>query len=130
MRYLKLEEVVDLHAMVVRQSGGKPGTRDLSALDSAVAQPAMAFGGQDLYPTIVDKAAALGFSLVMNHPFFDANKRIGHAAMETFLFLNGFELNATTDEQEQVILQLAAGQMKRPDFNDWIRNHVTPLVSP
>ena len=130
MRYLTLEEVIDLHALVLQQSGGMPGIRDANALDSAVAQPAMAFGGQDLYPSIADKAAALAFSLVMNHPFFDGNKRIGHAAMETFLVLNGHELSATADEQEQVILQLAAGQMKRPDFADWVRNHVIPHVIP
>jgi death-on-curing protein len=90
----------------------------------------MAFGGQDLYPTVADKAAALAVSLVMNHPFFDGNKRIGHAAMDTFLVLNGYELIATTDEQEQVILQLAAGQINRPDFTDWVRNHVVARPNP
>ena len=90
----------------------------------------MAFGGQDLYPTVEDKAAALGFSLVMNHPFFDGNKRIGHAAMETFLVLNDHELTATTDEQENVILELAAGQLNRPDFVDWVRTHVVPKSAP
>jgi death-on-curing protein len=130
MRYLTLEEVLDLHAMVLQQAGGMPGVRDQNALESALAQPAMAFGGQDLYPTIADKAAALGFSLVMNHAFIDGNKRIGHAAMETLLALNGFELSASTDEQEQVILQLAAGQTQRPDFTDWVRTHVIPLVKP
>jgi death-on-curing protein len=130
IRYLTLEEVTDLHAMILQQSGGMPGIRDANALDSSVAQPAMAFGGQDLYPTIHEKAAALAFSLVMNHPFFDGNKRIGHAAMETFLVLNGHELKSTTDEQEQVILQLAAGQTKRSDFTDWVRNHLVPMGSP
>jgi death-on-curing protein len=117
MRYLTLGEVLGLHAMVIQQSGGMLGVRDQGSLDSALAQPMMAFGGQDLYPTIADKAAALAFSLVMNHPFMDGNKRIGHAAMETFLVLNGHELKAATDEQEQVILQLAAGQLKRVDFS-------------
>ena len=116
IRYLTLEEVLALHTFVSQQSGGMPGVRDQGALDSAIAQPAMAFGGQDLYPTISDKAAAMAFSLVMNHPFFDGNKRIGHAAMETFLVLNGYEFNATTVEQEKVILDLAASQMKRADF--------------
>ena len=73
----------------------------------------MTFGGEDLYPTLVDKAAALGFSLILNHPFLDGNKRIGHAVMEVFLILNGYEISATVDEQEQVILALAAGRMSR-----------------
>ena len=71
----------------------------------------MTFGGQELYPGLADKAAALGFSLVCNHPFVDGNKRVGHAAMETFLVLNGWELAAGVDEQEQVILRLAAGAL-------------------
>jgi len=57
--------------MVIRQSGGTPGLRDLNGLESALAQPLMTFGGEDLYPSLVEKAAALGFSLVMNHPFVD-----------------------------------------------------------
>jgi death-on-curing family protein len=56
----------------------------------------------DLYPSIEDKAAALGFSLAQNHPFIDGNKRIAHAAMETFLVLNGFDIVAAVDEQERL----------------------------
>lgn len=86
----------------------------------------MTFGGEDLYPTIVDKAAALGFSLVMNHAFVDGNKRIGHAAMETFLVLNGLEIDASVDEQERVILQLASSEIEREDFVEWLKQHVKP----
>lgn len=84
----------------------------------------MSFGGTDLYPTLATKAAALCFSLVMNHPFVDGNKRIGHAAMETFLMLNGFELTADVDESESVILQLAAGQLEREPFTQWVVAHL------
>jgi death-on-curing protein len=111
-----LEQVLELHRLVLEQSGGSDGVRDLGALDSALAQPRMTFGGQDLYPSLAEKAAALGFSLVCNHPFVDGNKRVGHAAMETFLVLNGWEIHAEVAEQEQVILQLAAGQPKREAF--------------
>ncbi|WP_246844273.1 type II toxin-antitoxin system death-on-curing family toxin [Hydrocoleum sp. CS-953] len=83
----------------------------MSALESAVAQPAATFAGEDLYPTVIDKAAALGFLIIMNHPFIDGNKRIGHAAMEVFLILNGLEINASVDEQEQVILAVASGEL-------------------
>jgi len=84
----------------------------------------MAFSGQELYPTLVDKASALAFSLVMGHPFVDGNKRVGHAAMETFLVLNGYEINAGMEDQERVILELAAGRMERTDFTEWLRGHV------
>lgn len=82
IRYLILVEVIDLHRRIIEQSKGAMGIRDLGALESAVAQPRMTFGGEDLYPTIIDKSSALGFSIVMNHPFIDGNKRTGHAAME------------------------------------------------
>lgn len=124
IRYLTLEEVLELHRLVLEQSGGLGGVRDLGGLDSAVAQPQMTFGGQDLYPGLGEKAAALGFSLVCNHPFVDGNKRVGHAAMETFLVLNEWELVAGVDEQEQVILRLAAGTLRRDEFTAWVKSHL------
>jgi death-on-curing protein len=96
----------------------------MGALELALAQPRMTFSGEDLYPTIVDKAAALGFALIRNHPFVDGNKRTGHAAMEVFLFLNGYEIDASVDEQEQMILQLAAGEVQRKTFTEWLRARV------
>ena len=64
------------------------------------------FDGAELYPTFDEKAAVLGFSLIQGHPFIDGNKRVGHAAMEVFLVLNGFELRASVDEQEAIVLAL------------------------
>jgi death-on-curing protein len=124
MRYLNLVEVLDLHRQIIEQSKGAMGIRDLGALESALAQPRMTFAGEDLYPTIVDKASALGFSIVMNHPFVDGNKRTGHAAMETFLILNGLEINAYVDEQERVILALASGELERDAFTNWLQRSV------
>ena len=89
MHFLTLIEVLELHRKVIKQSGGAFGIRDIGLLESAIVQPRMTFGGEDLYPSLLEKAAALGFSIIMNHPFVDGNKRIGHAAMETFLVMNG-----------------------------------------
>jgi death on curing protein len=83
--------------------------------------------GSDLFPTLAEKAAALCFSLVGNHPFVDGNKRVGHAATETFLVLNGAEIDAGLDEQEQIMLDLAAGRINRGQLADWLRQHLTPL---
>jgi death-on-curing protein len=124
MRYLTVIEVLALHGQVIEQSGGKDGVRDLGLLESAIAQPMMTFDGIDLYVSIVDKAVALGFSLIMNHPFVDGNKRTGHAAMEVFLVLNGLEIVASVEEQERVILSLAAGDTGREVFLDWLQTHV------
>ncbi len=129
MRYLALPELIELHRRIIEQSGGAGGIRDLGLAESALAQPQMTFGGLDLYPSLAEKAAALCFSLVMNHAFVDGNKRIGHAAMETFLLLNGFELNADVDDSESVILRLAAGEFSRVPFAQWVTEHVAKCDS-
>jgi len=125
MRYLALVEVLDLHRRIIEQSAGAFGIRDLGLLESAIAQPRMTFGSEDLYPTVIDKAVTLGFSIIMNHPFVDGNKRTGHAAMETFLILNNLEISTSVDEQEAVILAVASGVLGREAFADWVRQHTT-----
>ena len=127
MIYLERDEVIRLHELLIAQSGGSSGIRDAGLLDSAVAQPQMSFGGVDLYPTIVEKASALGFSLILNHAFIDGNKRIGQASMEAFLVVNGYEIQESVDAQEAVILDVAAGRMTRDEFTEWLRDHVTVL---
>jgi death-on-curing protein len=87
----------------------------------------MTFDGNELYPSLAEKAAALGFSLIQNHPFADGNKRTGHAAMESYLALNGYEIGASTDEQVEVILSLASGKLSRDEFTAWLSNHVQEL---
>jgi death on curing protein len=99
MRYLVLAEVVELHRRLLQGTGGATGLRDLSALESAVAQPQATFSGADLYPTLVEKASALCFALIQGHPFVDGNKRVGHAAMETFLVLNGAEMESSVEDR-------------------------------
>ena len=87
-----------IHERSLAEYGGDPGVRDQGLLESAVAQPRARFGGNDLYPSIAEKAAALAFSLVKNHPFFDGNKRTGYGAMMMFLSRNGHTINAPLDE--------------------------------
>jgi len=99
----------------------------LGLLESAVGQPRQTFGGEDLYPDLVAKAAALGFSLIANHPFVDGNKRIGHAAMETMLLLNGQEFDASVDDAERVVLAVASGQYRREELATWVREHARPV---
>ena len=127
MRYLTVGEVLEIYSRVMKQSGGAVGILDLGALESAVAQPRMTFNGKELYPTIVEKASALGFSLIQNHPFVDGNKRAGHAAMESFLMFNGYEISASVDEQVKIVLGVASGKIDRNAFTDWLRSHVVEL---
>ena len=127
MRYLTVGEVLEIYSRVMEQSGGGVGIHDLGALESAVAQPRMTFNGEELYPTLVEKASALGFSLIQNHPFVDGNKRSGHAAMESFLMFNGYEISASVDEQVKVILGVASGKIDRNAFTNWLREHIIEL---
>jgi death-on-curing protein len=90
----------------------------------------MTFGGEYFYPDIGAKAAALGYSSIMNHPFADGNKRVGHAAMEVFLVLNGYEIKAALDEQERVILNLASSKISRAEFTTWVQDHISKKVEP
>jgi death-on-curing protein len=124
MRWLSLAEVLDLHRRLIEQSGGLPGLRDLGLLEASLAQPHQSSGRVDLYPELSDKVAALGFSLIQNHPFVDGNKRIGHAAMETTLVLNGSELDATVDASEAVVLVVASGELDREGFSRWVADNL------
>jgi death-on-curing protein len=124
IRYLALAQVVELHQRILASTGGASGIRDLGALESALAQPKTTFAGRDLHRTLAEKAAALCFSLTQNHPFVDGNKRVAHAAMETFLLLNGWEVRAAVDEQEQLMLDLASGKATRESLAGWLRDHL------
>ncbi|GAB6162382.1 type II toxin-antitoxin system death-on-curing family toxin [Desulfothermus naphthae] len=129
MRYLSLIEILQLHEAIISSFGGARGIRDLKALESAINQPRVTFNEIDLYPDIISKAAALCFFIVKSHPFIDGNKRVGHAAMETFLVLNGYEIKATIDEQEKIIMDLAGGGIKLEEFTNWVRSHIIHITS-
>lgn len=127
MLFLTLEQVIAFHALIVAETGGSPGIRNVGAVESALAQPRLTFGGVELYPTLEEKAAALGFSLISNHPFVDGNKRIGLAATVALLRANGHDLSGSVDEQERVVLAVAAGEMTREDWTIWVREHARPF---
>ncbi len=128
IEFLTLDDVLELHEEMIRVTGGKYGIKDSGLLDSALAQPQMTFGGEDFYPTLAEKAAALAFSLIQNHPFNDGNKRTGHAAMVLFLDINGYDFADSLDEQERVILAVAASEMEREEFTEWVKAHVVKRV--
>ena len=124
MRYLGLAEVISLHQQILTDTGGAAGIRDLGALESALAQPKLSAGGADAYLSLAEKAAALCFSISGNHPFVDGNKRVAHAAMEVFLVLNSAEIEASVDDQEDLMLKVAAGEITREVLVQWLERHV------
>ncbi len=130
MRHLTLSEVLFLHDRILAASGGSAGVRDLARLEAALGQPKATFDGQELYPTLLEKASALCFSIVQGHAFVDGNKRVGHAATEVFLLLNGLELDAEVDEQERVILAIASSEMSREELATWLQSHTRDASEP
>lgn len=127
MLFLTIEEVIVLHKMIIDRTGGSHGIRDLGALQSSLTQPLMTFGGQELYPGLAEKAAILGFLLITNHPFIDGNKRIGYVVMETFLVVNGQELILDIEDQEAVIIRVAAGELNKEDFTNWVKTKIVTI---
>lgn len=124
MSLFTVEEAADIHRRIVARSGGSEILRDRGLPESALAQPNATFGGEALYPTVVDRAAALGFFIAKNHAFVDGNKRLGQALMEIDLVLDGFEIVTTVDDQEAIFLRLAAGEIGREEFTAWLRGRV------
>ena len=120
---LSKTQILLLHEQLIAETGGSSGLRDEGMLDSALYAPFQTFGGEDVYPSLQQKAARLCFGLVKNHPFLDGNKRIGAHVMLVFLALNGIELRHTQTELSDVILQLAAGTIQSSDLLSWILAH-------
>ena len=120
---LSKPQILLLHEQLIAETGGSSGLRDEGMLDSALNAPFQTFGGEDVYPSLQQKAARLCFGLVKNHPFVDGNKRIGAHIMLVFLALNGIELQHTQTELSDIILQLAAGTIQSSDLLDWILTH-------
>ena len=122
--YLSVEQLLELYRALVRHFGGRAGVRDRGGLESAAARPAMTFGGDDLYPDLAAKAAVLMHSLILNHPFVDGNKRVGVAAAELFLRVNGAVLDAGDEELEIMALETAAGKIEAQALAIWFRQRV------
>ena len=120
---LTLEQVISIHSEVIKATGGTDGVRDIGLLSSAINAPFQSFGGIDVYPTIYQKAARLGFGLSQNHAFIDGNKRIAAHAMLTFLALNGIEIDCTEFELFSLFFKLASSEITFEDLLSWIINH-------
>ncbi|MBQ9596146.1 MAG: type II toxin-antitoxin system death-on-curing family toxin [Synergistaceae bacterium] len=123
VKVLTIEQVIGLHSEIVSESGGSDGIRDMGLLDSAVNAPFQSFGGYDVYPTIYEKAARLGFGLAQNHAFIDGNKRIAAHALLSFLSINGIEIDCTEFELFSVFYKLASSEITFEDLVKWLRTH-------
>ena len=120
---LTTKQVISIHSCLIEATGGTDGVRDMGLLESALEAPFQTFGGKDLYPALIQKAARLGHSLISNHPFVDGNKRIGIHTMLVFLAANGVEIECTQKELIDVGLSLADGTMNAEKLLIWLSSH-------
>lgn len=119
------EKVLLLHRLLIEETGGIDGVRDIGLLDSALESAYATFDGKELFPSKEEKAARLGVGLVSNHAFVDGNKRIGMYVLLSFLEVNGIQIEATNEEVVEVGLSLARGDMKYEGLLVWILEHKT-----
>ncbi len=123
MNYLTPQNVIQIHFEIVEATGGLQGLRDLGLLESAVLRPQATFGGQELYPDLNIKAAALVHSLLLNHMFTDGNKRTATISMVEFLILNGKEFKATNKEIVNFALWVENKKPTIEQIAGWIKKH-------
>ena len=123
MILLSKKQIIALHSYLVTETGGSNGIRDEKLLESAISAPFQTFDNMEVFPSIQQKAARLGYGLIKNHAFVDGNKRIGAHAMLVFLALNKIELDYTQTELSDTILKVAADEYTFNDLLKWILDH-------
>ena len=123
-KFISIDEVLELHDDQISSFGGTSGVRDEGLLESALAQPQATFGGQLLHPTIAEQAAAYLYHIAMNHPFIDGNKRTAFAVADTFVRLNGCNLNLTDDRAYDLVMQVAQGTMTKEELSTEFESYI------
>lgn len=124
MCWIKVEDVILLHRLIIKKSGGLDGVRDLEGLESAVFAPLQTFEDKELFPTELEKIARLGFGLASNHAFVDGNKRIGALVMQIMLKENGYNLVLQEDELADLYISVASGETSEKELLLWIQRHL------
>lgn len=115
---------IELNQIISESSGGSSGLRDESLLLSALNRPFQTFDGKDLYPSIVDKSAAIFESIIINHPFIDGNKRVAYAFMRILLSEEGFSINASEDEKYNFVIEASKGNLSFDSIKEWILKNI------
>lgn len=113
-----------VHALLVAEFGGATGLRDTGGLEASLARPYQTFGGQDLYPDAIGKAAAMLEGVIIRHPWMDGNKRTGYVLMELVLEEGAVQLYATEDEKYAMTIRVAEGKSSIEEIRRWIEAHI------
>lgn len=123
MKFLKIEHILELHALVVQTTGGGKGIRDLGRIESAVATQNQSVFGDELYTSVYDKSAALIRSIIADRPFIDGDKRTAMLVGLTFLKINNQIFNAKSGEIENFAVEIAVNNLDVLQISQWLKNH-------
>lgn len=124
MIWVKTEDVIRLHSQIIQATGGIDGIRDQGILESAICAPLQTFGGQELFPTDIEKIARIGYGLASNHAFLDGNKRIGALMTQLLLKWNGYSLKLEVGELANMFISVADKSATEADLLGWIQQHL------
>lgn len=127
-QYVSIDEVYAIHLALIKQAGTKASVRDFALLHSAVERPKATYGGEDLYPTVFLKAAALLHSLAENHPFTDGNKRTAWLTTKRFLNLNGYHLKAARMEAADFMVAVDNEKLPLNQIHSWLKKHSKKII--
>ena len=124
MIWITTDDIILIHSRIIKGSGGLDGLRDCAGLEAAIAAPMQSFGGQDLFPSEIEKIARLGFGLAANHAFVDGNKRIGAMMVQLLLKWNGYNLQLKIDELADMFISIAEGSADETALLNWLKAHL------
>lgn len=124
MIWVTADDVIAIHSRIIQATGGIDGLRDRPGLEAAIAAPLQSFGGEDLFPTDVEKIARFGYGLASNHAFLDGNKRIGAMMVQLLLKWNGYRLRLEQGELADMFIAIADGTKSRDDLLRWLHTHI------
>jgi death-on-curing protein len=120
---ITVKKAEKIHKSLIETFGGAHGIRDVAGLESALSRPFQTFDNAEFYPTILEKAASLLESILINHPLIDGNKRTGYVLVRLFLIQNGFDIHASQEEKYNFIINIASGKSKIEDIAKWLRTY-------
>jgi death on curing protein len=125
-KYLTADQVIAFHDVLLENFGGLAGIRDKNLLLSALDAPKAAFGGEEMYPSNFEKAAAYLFHLARNHPFNDGNKRTAYVATLAFLKANHTPIRFQIKNLEQIVIDVANGKLEKNQLAHFLKNGNLP----